>query len=165
MKRIIVIGPPGAGKSTFSRSLASIIKIPLVHLDNIFWKADGSHIDKAEFRDIVQKVMESDAWILDGDYSSTLEMRIKKCDTVFFLSYPKEICLEGIKARVGKKREDLPWIEKELDPEFMDWAENWEKNKLHILLSVIEKYKDTKQIIIFHGRSEADNYLNNLKNR
>ena len=163
MKRIIVIGPPGAGKSTFSRKLSEVLHLPLYHLDNIFWRSDKTHLPKEEFKGIVESLLEEDQWIMDGDYSSTLEMRMNKSDTVFFLNYPQEVCLEGIRSRIGKKREDIPFLEEEIDPEFMEWAKNWEKNKLPIVLQLIEKYSNEKNIIVFTSRIEADAYLSSLK--
>ena len=116
-KRILVLGCPGSGKSTFSRRLHDITGIPLTHLDNVWWKPDGTHISREEFDQKLAELMEADKWILDGDYSRTYEARIKACDTAVLLDIGTDECLSGIRARIGKKRPDMPWTETEPDPE------------------------------------------------
>ena len=49
MKKIIIIGCPGSGKSTFARKLSDITNIPLYHLDMIWHKPDKTTLTKEEF--------------------------------------------------------------------------------------------------------------------
>lgn len=108
MKKIMVIGCPGSGKSTFSRALHDATDIPLYHLDMMYWNADKTTVEKSVFREYLANTLQKDEWIIDGNYGSTMEMRIQACDTVIFLDYPLEVCLEGIKTRRGKARTDMP---------------------------------------------------------
>lgn len=85
MKKIIVIGCMGSGKSTFAEKLHRKTKIPLFHLDNIWWKADRTHISREEFDSELNRIMQGDSWIIDGDYNRTYAVRFEKCDTVIFL--------------------------------------------------------------------------------
>lgn len=159
MKKIIVIGPSGAGKSSFSRKLGNILNINVYHLDNLFWREDKSHISKDEFDNKLNNVLINDSWIIDGDYSRTYEIRMKSCDTIFFLDYSLDVCLNGVKERIGKKRVDIPWVEDEFDPEFREWIENWYINTFPITNELLNKYKNEKEIIIFKNREEANKYL------
>lgn len=118
MLKIIIIGSPGAGKSTFSRKLRDITNLPLYYLDMLWHKPDKTNISREEFNIQLDKIIKKDRWIIDGNYQRTLEIRIKKCDTIFLLDYPVELCLSGVQARIGKKREDMCWIESEFDEEF-----------------------------------------------
>ena len=88
MKKVIVIGCPGSGKSTFSKSLHKITNIPLFHLDMIFWNADKTTVEKPVFLDRLLNIIQNDKWIIDGNYGSTMELRMQACDTVIFLDYP-----------------------------------------------------------------------------
>ena len=96
MKKVIVIGCAGGGKSYFSRKLRDVTKLPLYHLDNIYWKEDGTTLEKAIFYGKLGKLLELDEWIIDGNYKSTMEQRMQACDTVFFLDFPTEVCLDRI---------------------------------------------------------------------
>ena len=162
MNRIIVIGPSGAGKSIFSEKLQKVLNIPLYHLDIIFWNEDKTHISKEAFDNNLKEILKGDKWIIDGDYSRTYEMRMDACDTIIFLNYSLEVCLKGAESRIGKKRKDLPWIENEFDPEFREWIINWFKNNLDNVKSLLERYKNNKDVIIFNNRDEANSYLESL---
>ena len=158
MKRIIVIGPSGAGKSLLSEKLHNMLNIPLFHLDNIFWNEDKTHISREEFDTKLMDILKEDEWIIDGDYSRTYEMRMDACDTIIFLNYPVEVCLEGAKSRIGKKRKDLPWVEEEFDPEFKEWIINWYDN-IDNVKALLDKYKNSKEVIVFNNREEANEFI------
>ena len=163
MKKILVIGPSGAGKSEFSRRLEKILNLPLYHLDNIFWKEDKTHISRDEFDEKLAIILKREEWIIDGDYSRTYEIRMEASDTIFFLNYPMELCLESVESRIGKERLDIPWVEEEFDPEFKEWIINWFKNQLPKTISLLENYKDKKTVIEFNTREDADIFLNKLE--
>jgi len=90
-------------------------------------------------------------------------MRLQACDTVFFLDYPLEVCLKGAEARIGQKREEMPWVEEEFDPEFKQWILDFPKDQLPIIYSLLEKYKEKINIITFKSRDEAEKYFTLLK--
>ncbi len=163
MKKILVIGSPGAGKSVFSRTLAEKIGLPLTHLDLIWHKSDRTHITREEFDAFLERIFKENEWIIDGNYSRTVEVRLKNADTVFFLDYPTEVCLEGLTARVGQKRADMPWVETELDAELKHMVENYPNKERVKILQLLEEYGTGKNIVIFHSRKEASKYLEELK--
>lgn len=163
MKKIMVIGSPGAGKSTFARKLQEKTNFPLYYLDMLWHKADKTNVSREEFDARLSEILQKDAWIIDGNYQRTLEMRLQACDTVFLLDFPPEICLAGVKSRIGKPREDMPWIETEFDAEFKQWILDFPTNQLPQIYALLEKYKENKEIIIFKSRNEADAYLENCK--
>ena len=111
MKKVIVIGCPGSGKSTLSRALHQATGIPLFHLDMMYWIEDRKVVEKSVFRARLSETLQKDTWIIDGNYGSTMELRLQACDTVIFLDYPPEICLEGVRQRRGKPRSDIPLVE------------------------------------------------------
>ena len=158
--KIIIIGCPGSGKSTFSQRLNTVLNIPLFHLDMLYHNQDGTHITKEELEEKLKKIFkENDEWIIDGNYQKTLEMRMKECDTIFLLDYPIEICLAGAKSRIGKKREDLPWIEEKLETEIEQIITSFSIERLPQIYDLIEKYKDNKNVVIFKSREEAETYI------
>lgn len=162
MNKVVVIGCPGAGKSTFARKLRDKTNLPLFYLDQIWHKPDRTTISDEEFDARLLELLENqDKWIIDGNYYRTLEIRLKQADTIFFLDIPVEDCLQGAQSRVGTIREDLPWVEDELDEEFRQWILDFPKKQRSIIYSLIEKY-NSKNIYIFKSRQEANDYLNNI---
>lgn len=160
MRKVIVIGCPGAGKSTFARKLRDATNLPLYYLDMLWHKEDKTNISREEFDTKLNDILKKDKWIIDGNYLRTLEMRLKECDTVFLLDYPLEVCLDGAKSRIGKKREDMPWVETELDEEFKQFIEDFSKEQLPQVYELIEKYSENRKIIVFKSRAEEEEYIN-----
>lgn len=161
MKKIMVIGCPGSGKSTFSRTLHKLTGIPLFHLDMMNWNSDRTTVDKAVFRERLSNTIQKDEWIIDGNYGSTIELRLQACDTVIFLDFPLNVCLDGIKERRGKARTDMPWIENEEDAEFIEFIKNYNLQSRPKVMELLGKYSH-KHIYIFNNRREADEFLNQL---
>ncbi len=159
MKKVIVIGCPGSGKSMFSRRLHELTGMPLTHLDNLYWNADRTQVPKEEFLSRLHAVMSAGAWIIDGNYSSTMELRMSACDTVFFLDYPTEVCIQGINERRGKPRPDMPWYESgEIDADFVSFVENYRRDSRPRVLEMLMQYPE-KSIYVFANRREAQRYL------
>ena len=163
MKKVIVIGCPGSGKSTFSRQLHNITGIPLYHLDMMYWNADRTIVDKTVFRERLADALQQEKWIIDGNYGSTMEMRMQACDTVIFLDYPLAVCMEGVRSRRGKARTDMPWVEAEdeEDAEFLGFIKSYNSESRPKVLELLEKYKD-KNVVIFKNREDAEEFLERL---
>ena len=162
MKKIIVIGCPGSGKSTLARALHERTGIPLYHLDLMYWNADRTTVEKDVFLCRLSSVISKDEWIIDGNYSSTMEMRIAACDTVVFLDYPLEACLDGVRSRRGKERPDMPWIEVTEDAEFIEFIKSYSGKQRPAVLKLIQKYQD-KSVFILKSREDGDAFLNDLE--
>ena len=162
MKKVIVIGCPGSGKTTFAEKLREKTGLPLYYLDAIWHKSDKTHISREEYDARLGEILLQDAWIIDGNYSRTLERRMAECDTVFLFDLPTEVCLAGAISRIGKKRHEMPWIETELDPEFAQQIKDFPSKNLPTIYALFEKYSN-KNIIIFKSREEADAYIEGAK--
>lgn len=158
MKKIIIIGCPGSGKSTFARALHNKTGIPLYYLDMLYWNADKTTVSKDVFIERLKKVLSEDEWMIDGNYGSSMELRMAECDTVFFLDFDSDICISGIKERMGKQRPDMPWIETQEDPEFLEFIKNYNTDSRPKVLELLNKYND-KDIVIFKNRAETESYL------
>ena len=162
MKKVIVIGSPGAGKSTFARKLKEKTGLPLWYLDMIWHKPDKTNISREEFDERLQEIIRGERWIIDGNYLRTLEVRLQSCDTVFLLDYPLEICLAGAEARIGKTREDMPWMETEFDEEFRQWILDFSKDQRPVIYGLLERYRKIRRIYIFHSREENESWFSQI---
>ena len=162
MKKIIIIGCPGSGKTTFAQKLRDKTNLPLYHLDAIWHKPDQTHIPREDFDTRLEEILTQDAWIIDGNYQRTIERRISACDTVILFDLPVELCLNGAISRIGKGRYDMPWIETNLSPEFKKQIEDFSGKNLPEIYNLLDKYQKGKTIVIFKSREQTDNFLSNL---
>lgn len=159
MRKIIIIGCPGSGKTTFAEKLRNKTDIELFHLDAIWHKADRTHISRDDFDERLGEILALDSWIIDGNYSRTLERRLVASDAVFLFDLPTDVCLDGAISRLGKERCDMPWIDTELYPSFKAEIERFTDENLPLIYELLEKYKDTKEVVIFKSRREVDEFI------
>ena len=158
-QKAIIIGCPGAGKSTFARILSDKTQLPLYYLDMLWHKPDRTTVDRTIFDQKLKEIVVKDKWIIDGNYGRTLKMRFQFCDTVFLLDLPTDECLAGVESRIGKPREDMPWVETKFDEEFRQWILDFPQNEMRKVYELIDKYRSEKNIYIFRSRDDIENYL------
>jgi adenylate kinase family enzyme len=126
MRRVLVLGSGGAGKSTFARALGERTGLPVVHLDRHWWRPGWVESPKAEFEADVAELIARDAWVMDGNYAGTLPARLAAADTAVFLDVPRVTCLFRVIVRAlrhrGRTRLDMPPdCPERLEWEFVQW--------------------------------------------
>jgi len=161
MKRIIIIGSPGAGKSFLARQVSVLTGIKLHHLDNIYWREDKTHIEHDELVYKLEEIFKEESFIIDGNYNNTMDLRIRAADTIVYLDFDVEDCVAGIKGRVGSKRDDIPWIEETLDPEFLQFVKDFPFKSKPKIMKLINETAG-KNIITLHNREEVNNFVKSL---
>lgn len=164
MRKVIIIGCPGSGKSTFGRKLRDLTGLPLYYLDMIYHRPDKTDLSKEEFAERIEAITSQKEWIIDGCYFDSLYPRIKACDTIFFFDLPTEVCLRNVMARAGLKREDFPWIEEANDEKFHNYIRQFNHNFRSKILAMLAENAD-KAIYHFTDLSETTIFLNNLEKR
>lgn len=159
MRRVIVIGPPGSGKSTFAKKLHDKTGLPLYYLDQLWFKPDKTHIDPDAFQQRLFGIMNQGSWIIEGNYPPTLEARIMASDTVVLMDIPPNICADGIRQRHGRVQESKPYIQSEETEELVRKTMDFRRNKMEWIYGLLRKYQRSRKVIMFHSRREADEYL------
>ena len=165
MKRILIIGSPGSGKSTLTRILSQKLGLPCVYLDRLFWKPGWIQAPQDEFDSALKRELEKESWIIDGNYKRTLEMRLKYADTVVWLDYPRIVCVWRVWKRHGKPRPDMTenCIEK-TNKEFFDflkyiWTLKKEQSK-----KIEELLHNSKaDIFVIRNNKELKQFIKNIK--
>lgn len=163
MKRVIVIGCGGAGKSTFSRNLSDKLDIPVYHLDKLFWNRGWISTPQDEFDNKIQELANRDKWIIDGNYIRTFDMRAERADTIIFINMPTYVCFyRVIKRRVMYKDKSRPDMAEGcpegIDFEFFKWVLTYNKKIRPRILEKLKKYND-KTVIILNSEKEVKDFI------
>jgi len=164
--KILVIGSPGAGKSTLSKALGRQLDIPVVHLDAHFWQPGWVMSERSVFDDFLKKTMAKDKWIMDGHYSRTLPDRIKEADQVIYIDMPLHTRLyRVVKRRFQYKNKTRPDMNSGC-PEKLDW------DLISFVLSFRKKNHETTmdlarkvdQVTFIHlkGKKAVRSYISSL---
>ena len=170
MKRVLVIGPGGAGKSTFATRLGERLGLPVIHLDRAYWSAGWVEPPKEEWRQKVEEMCAGESWVMDGNYSGTLDVRLAACDTVIFLDLPRTVCTwrvikRSLKYR-GASRPDMGEdCREQLNKDFLIfllWVWNYPRHSRPKILERIKEFAAGKQIHILRSSAEAEEFLETL---
>lgn len=166
MNRIMIIGCPGSGKTTLAKQLALKLNIPLIHLDVLHWRDNWQEVPKEEFDDLLLQAIQKDKWIVDGNYDSTINLRLKYSDTVIYLDYPRLVCLLGVLKRLikgyGKSRSDMGgYCPEKFDFEFIQFVWKFNRCNRNRYLQMLSEARD-KEIIILHSRKACAKFLRSL---
>lgn len=164
MKRILIIGSAGSGKSTLSQKLGSILHLPIIHLDKHYWKPNWVPTPNEEWDQTVEEFTMRDEWIMDGNYSRTLDTRLKRADLIIFLDMPMLLCMyRVIKRRIKYHKKMRPDLNEDcpekLDWEFLKWVWTYKKRSRVRVLNKLDQVKNDKQIIILRNRKEVNELI------
>ena len=166
MEKVLIIGSCGAGKTTFAKALAKKTGLPLVHLDKLHWYGNWQALSREEFDARLEEVLEGEKWIIDGNFSRTMPLRLQHCDTIIYLDYNRFQCLGGMFQRVianyGKTRPDMGGnCPERFDPEFIKFIWTFNRNNRKLNYTWIAQAKHAKAIIL-KNRKEAKAFLESL---
>jgi adenylate kinase family enzyme len=164
MRKVLVVGSGGAGKSTFARRLGALLDIEVVHLDSLYWQAGWVETPKDVWAEMVAEAVRRDAWIMDGNYSGTFDIRVEACDTLIFLDMPRLTCLRRVLQRFiryrGRTRPDMTeGCDEQLNWEFILWIWNYPKKQRLKVLELMREHAAGKRMIRLRSPAEAERYL------
>lgn len=163
MKRVIIIGGNGSGKTTFAYKLAEQTKLPLVHTDSIYWRDNWESVSRHEFDEILQVELDKDEWIIDGNNIRSIPERLKVCDTVFYFDFPSFVCLWGVISRCiknyGKSRSDMGgYCPERFNFQFYKQVLLFNRRNRKKLYAMIKEAKHV-ECIVFKSRRQVKRYL------
>lgn len=167
MKRIMIIGSGGAGKSTFAKQLGEELDLPVYHLDAYYWKPGWTPTSNEEWDSFQENLVQKEYWIIDGNYGRTLDIRMNRAEVIILLDFSRWITLYRVlKRRImyhGKTRPDLNKdCPEALDLEFIKWVWNFRKTRIPGIMEKLRKYKE-KRIIVLKSPKEVRKLLDQLK--
>jgi adenylate kinase family enzyme len=164
MRKVLVIGPGGAGKSTLARQLGVLLRIEVIHLDKFYWHPGWVETPKSEWPKTIEELVRRDAWIMDGNYSGTLDIRFKACDTLIFLDMNRMLCLWRVLKRAmmyrNRSRPDMAeGCPEMLSPEFILWIWNYRRETRPQIVRMLESNPEEKKIVWLRSPSEVKRFL------
>lgn len=167
MKKIMIMGSGGAGKSTLARKLGDRLNLPVFHLDAYMWKPNWTLSTRAEQQDIQSALMANTAWIIDGNYSGTMDIRIAQADTIIFLDISRRICLYQVIKRYLTHRHTVrpdmaEGCKEKIDREFLQWVWNYPRDKRPAIMQKLNHLKNEKQVIILHSPQQIEQWIHHL---
>lgn len=166
MKRIAVVGSGGAGKSTLSRELSQITDLPLVHLDRHYWKPGWVETPVEEWRTLQSKLLAGDAWIVDGNYQRTFDIRFARADTVIVLAFSRYRCLLRAFTRTVRSYGKCIQVEgcpERFEREFYRWIWNFPKDGRRSLDSAIDAHRKSLNVIELTSSRQVKDFLKSLR--
>lgn len=164
MKRVLVIGSGGAGKSTLARRLGERLGLPVVHLDVCYWRPGWVETPKEEWRQKVEELCAHEAWVMDGNFSATLDARLAACDTVVFIDLPRTVCVWRVLKRLfmyrNATRPDMAaGCGEKLDWKFLHWVWTFPSRTRPKVLARIEGLAADKRVYRLRSRAEVERFL------
>jgi Adenylate kinase and related kinases len=164
MKKIAIIGSAGSGKSTLAAHLGDATGIKVIHLDKLYWKPGWVEPQKEDWNQTVVKILEGDAWIIDGNYGGTMERRLAASDTIVFLDLPRTLCVLRVLKRVLKyKRNGRPDMadgcKEQFDRAFLTWVWNYPKDSKPKVESLLKRFETEKTIFRLCSRKAVRAFI------
>jgi adenylate kinase family enzyme len=146
MRRVLILGCPGSGKSTFSKQLGAATGIPVVHLDQMYWRAGWVEPTREEWMQQLGAALVEPAWIMDGNYGNTIAVRLALADAVVYLDYPAHICMwRAVRRSVlgwGRGRPDMAvGCPERFDLKFLMYIATFRRAKLPRILRSLEIFQ------------------------
>ncbi|QKE72377.1 DNA topology modulation protein [Arthrobacter citreus] len=164
MRKIVIIGSGGAGKSTFARQLGKKLSINVFHLDSLLWKPNWEVVPKMDQIKIQNELIKKEEWIIDGNYGGTMDLRISAADTIIFLDMPRLVCIyRALKRFIQYKNKTRPDMregcEEKFDLQFLKWIWFYPKTKKPLILNRLQKVSGGKDVVILKSSREVKRFI------
>ncbi len=168
MKRVLIIGSGGAGKSTLARTMGEVTGLPVIHLDREHWGPGWSEPPRDEWATKVAALAGREQWVMDGNYGGTMQARIAAADTIVFLDLPRGVCVWRAFKRStllkGRPREDMAeGCEERVDFTFLKWIWDYPKSRRPGILAMLRAARtDGKRVYRLRSQRAVDRFLRRL---
>lgn len=167
MKRVMIIGSGGAGKSVLSRDLALRTGLPVIHLDREYWGPGWQPMPEDQWEARIRELVRGDRWILDGNFGGTIPIRLAAADTVVFLDLPRLVCLRNVIRRWAtfraEARPDMtPGNADKLDLKFLQWIWGYPRTRRPGIVAQLEALPSTSQVVRLTSHGAARRWLQGI---
>ncbi len=148
--------------------LGALLELPVIHLDKLFWQPGWIAMESNKWRDEVRAIVDEDKWIIDGNFDSSLDIRLPRADSVIYLDFATSVCIRRVVKRIlttfGKVREDMAEeCPERIDVPFIKWVWRFRKDVRPAVYESVRQYYNGSDLFIFHNPDQVNDYLQGLK--
>lgn len=166
MNKIMIIGSPGSGKSTLAFELEALLNYPVFHFDRVYHIDNNNQIPRTELISKLIKFMdENDTFILDGNYTSTINVRLPYCDTIILFDLPYDVCVNNAikRTKIGEVRKDMaPGFDiTKMDDDFLQFITDFRRDKLPQIEQLLKSFKG--RIIRITSYNDKEDFLKRVE--
>ncbi|MFC1887704.1 hypothetical protein ACFLYK_02740 [Candidatus Cloacimonadota bacterium] len=167
MQRLLILGNAGSGKTYLAKKIAAILLLEAIHLDYYFWQPGWKIPDRKVWIKQITEMVKRERWVMDGNYCSVLDLRLKYADTIIFIEQDRITCLFRCFHRFlkfhGRSRPDLnKGCPETFDLDFAKWIWNYSRNEKPEIFKIISQHQDIT-LIILKGKKGIVRFLRKMK--
>ncbi|MGD9711573.1 MAG: AAA family ATPase [Thermomicrobiales bacterium] len=164
MRRVMIVGSAGSGKSTLARRIGGLLDLPVVHLDTLYWRPGWIAPRPEEWREHVRAAVQSDRWVIDGNYSDTFDLRFERADTAILLDAPRRTCIQRVLRRSlmhhGEIRADnAPGCPERLEWTFLKWVWAWPSSRRPDMIRRLDSAPPNVRVLVLRNSREIEAFL------
>lgn len=166
LRRVVVIGPYGAGKTWLAHELGAALQIPVHHLDALRWQADWTLLPRPEWVALLERLVAGDAWVMDGNFEGTLDIRLQRCETILVLDAPLWLAFaRTVRRRLSRgERRDLPSeLRERLNLNLLRLFVRYRREVRPKLLELVAEYAAGRQVVVLRRRADARSLLDAIR--
>lgn len=149
MKRVLILGRGASGKTTLAARLGEITGLPVIELDNLFWKPGLLPTPREQWVELQQRLVDEDRWIIDGDLGpyDAVEARLRAADTIVLLDFSLVRCAWRA-VRRSRERADF-WV----------WLWRYRRKSRPILIEAINKLAAQAELLVLRNPKALKQFL------
>ena len=164
MRRVLIIGCGGSGKSYLARQLGPQLGLPVFHLDPLFWKPGWVETPQPQWRAIQEQLVRRPRWVIDGNHAPTLDIRLPVADAVIFLDVPRRLCLwRVVKRSLRHRRRDridrAAGCRERLNWSFLRWVWTFPRSGRPEVLDALARYAPGVHVVVLRRRREMHRFV------
>lgn len=164
MRRVLVLGSSGSGKSTFARRLGERTGLPVTHIDQLFWSPGWVQVETGVYHARLADVVAQERWIIDGNNSSALDWRLPRADAVILFDRSRIACIGRVIKRVlasyGRVRDDMAaGCPERFDFQFLRWIWDFPKQQMPKVHAALSRADAWGRVVILRSDRDSEAYL------
>jgi adenylate kinase family enzyme len=170
VRRVVIVGSGGAGKSTLALRLGAATGLPVVHLDREFWRPGWVRTPREEWFVRVEELLAAEAWIMDGNFDNTMELRFAAADTIVVLDLPTRVCMlralrRSLLGRWGRRPDLAEGCDERIDREFLRWVWRFRRDQLPKIMRRVEAVRATKRVVLLRSNADVEAFVESAAQR